>query len=340
MLPSAVTLALPALFLVTLLLLALYHTLPLIHVLPRPGPLIARLATIIPRPRLPLSRKQHLPREFFDLPPRPDTPRKDGEEDETEDKLTVGAVLGLRGKVVMLLVSQGAVALFCGWMVLAAELQVGKLPGNALLGVSVLILPSTVLTMAIFAATTRSVHDGPRTGLGKLLGYGGITHETILPRIAPLSTALAVIGMIAAIASGSAGGTVITAIGIAFTSISFAVAYTARIRQSTHQRRGAIRLASNSPERDATSSLGYGEKRVHLSESELDNLRETGSWIESPCMSPLAPKDSVLMQQHALLHLSHPFPTLPLSRGPPAGPSPLPPLPRPSRAFTKRPNLR
>ena len=285
MLPPSVILALPALFLVTLLLLALYHTLPLIHVLPRPGPLIARLATIVPRPRLPLSRKQHLPREFFNLPPRPDTPSRDVDAAEAEERLTVGAVLGVRGKVVMLLVAQGAVALICGWMVLAAELRVGTTAVNALMGLAVLMLPSTVLTMALFATATRSVHDPPRTGLGKVLGYGGITHETILPRIAPVSTIIAVIGMVGGLIAGSIAGTVITAIAIAFASLSFALAFGARVRRRQVKRSGAIRLASGSPERDVASSMGYGEKRIHLSETELEALRDD-DWVESPRRSP------------------------------------------------------
>jgi hypothetical protein len=195
----------------------------------------------------------------------------------------VGAVLGIRGKVVMLLAAQGAVALICGWMVLAAELRIGGIAGNALTGVAVLTLPSTVLTMAAFAAMTRSVHDPPRAGLGKIVGHGGITHDTILPRIAPISTVLAGAGMIASIASGSIAGTVMIAIGMTFASLSLAVGITARMRRVQQKRSGAIRLASNSPERDVASSMGYGEKRVHLSESELQGLRDTDSWIESPC---------------------------------------------------------
>lgn len=73
MIHQAVLFALPVPSALLLLLLGLYHLTPLLELLPNlklTSSLVVKLSTIIPHPR------KNLPREFFNLPPRPEDASK------------------------------------------------------------------------------------------------------------------------------------------------------------------------------------------------------------------------------------------------------------------------
>ena len=151
-LPQIVLLTVPVPVALLLLLVALYHLTPLLALLPNIHliPLLHHLSTIIPSP------KRNLPREFFNLPPRP-----------TASDLPV---LSIRGKVVLTVTLYSGLGLVCGWAFLASHAKTWYL--CAIASTSVL---SAVATLSVFTVAQSS----------RLLR--GVTHSTTFPRILPLS---------------------------------------------------------------------------------------------------------------------------------------------------------
>jgi len=192
-LPQIVLLAVPVPFILLLLLIALYHLTPLLSLLPNIHllPLLNRLSTIIPSP------KRNLPREFFNLPPRPSS--TDGAAASIEDL----RVLSVRGKVVLVLTAYAALSLVCGWAFLATGAETWSLGAIASTGVL-----SAAATLSVFA-----IHQP--SSAGKLIKGGGVTHATVFPRIFPIS----LIPVILATALSAAGSEVAPKAVLGLTSL-------------------------------------------------------------------------------------------------------------------------
>ncbi|ADV22034.1 hypothetical protein I305_03892 [Cryptococcus gattii E566] len=93
--------------------LLLYHLTPLLALVSNLPVPLHKLSTIIPHPK----RARNLPREFFNLPPRPGSPN--------HADSTIGARLGVRGKLMLLLICQGAISLMAGWPTLNLQPSLG-----------------------------------------------------------------------------------------------------------------------------------------------------------------------------------------------------------------------
>jgi hypothetical protein len=186
--------------------------------------------------------------------------------------------------MVLMLAAQASVALVCGWMFLAIPLRVGSTAGSALLGMAVLPLPASVSVMALYSAMARPAHVGRQSFSAVRLavfGAGGVTHETVWRRVAPASVGMVTLGTVCAVAAGGSGGVVILVFAMGLVGAAVGLAGAAVLRQRNNDRKGMIRLASPAP--DNASSFGFSEKRVYLSDDELRAIKDSSSWIESPC---------------------------------------------------------
>jgi hypothetical protein len=138
-LPVLTTLPIPCIIL--LLLLTCYHLTPLLQLISHLTPRLSKLANLIPNPR-----RRNLPREFFNLPPRPE------DNIDSSDVLSAASVLGVRGKLMLLLIGQATVALAAGWTYLMLGASIGSRAGGGLLAISIIPLPATILVLALFTA--------------------------------------------------------------------------------------------------------------------------------------------------------------------------------------------
>ncbi|KIR68727.1 hypothetical protein I314_01151 [Cryptococcus bacillisporus CA1873] len=94
--------------------LLLYHLTPLLALVSNLPVPLHKLSTIIPHPK----RARNLPREFFNLPPRSGSPHH---ADSTVTLGEIGARLGVRGKLMLLLICKGAISLMVGWAALNVQ---------------------------------------------------------------------------------------------------------------------------------------------------------------------------------------------------------------------------
>ncbi|KIR75482.1 hypothetical protein I310_00174 [Cryptococcus deuterogattii CA1014] len=109
---------LPILSALILFSLLLYHLTPLLALVSNLPVPLHKLSTIIPHPK----RARNLPREFFNLPPRPGSPNH---ADSTLSLGEIGARLGVRGKLMLLLICEGAISLVAGWVALSLQPSLG-----------------------------------------------------------------------------------------------------------------------------------------------------------------------------------------------------------------------
>ena len=254
MLPSIVLITLPIPFVLLLILLTLYHLTPLLTLLPNLHlvPLLHRLSTVIPHPR-----KRNLPREFFNLPPRPGTPAIDDV-----------YLIGIRGKVILLLLINAALSLGFGWgFLLSQNTGLGGVEGEStvddsvgrlewcILAMSATPLPSTLFALSSFAA---SAH--------------GITHETIFRKITPISLVptFVVVILVASLPSHTTVILLNSSSLLVFSNVALACG--GLIRKLKRQYRGHIRLAS--PESTCATEKGLKELRI---------MKDSDSWLTSPC---------------------------------------------------------
>ena len=271
--PFPVLLTIPVPFLILLALLTCYHLTPLLTLLPHLTPLLRKLADLIPHP----GRPRNLPREFFNLPPRPEA-----DASSINDNPRAGTVLGVRGKLMLLLLGQTTVSLGCGWAFLMLQDR-GYTAGTAiLLALSVLPLFSTVSVLGLFMA---SPYQATRyyfvdSSLRRmLLKGGGITHDTLNSRVLPISLVPVVLGSIISAAIPLHAHLVVLAIAGGLTGSTLIAAGVSRLYARRHLSQGAIRLRSSSPglTSEATSQ-----------EAEVNVLREKDveDWVSSPGKLP------------------------------------------------------
>ena len=238
-LPRVILLALPVPSTLVLLLLTLYHLTPLLALLPNIHllPLLHRVSTIIPHPR----RPRNLPREFFNLPPRPDTPASPSPLDDV--------TLGVRGKVVLVLSAMGMVSLGAGWGYLA-----GHSGSWCLVALAAIPLPACISILTLFYLCKWK---------------GGITHSTIFSRILPISTGI--LGIITAACATSQAPHILLAT-TSFLTASILVLSGIGGWRVYLAPKGPIQLRQT-PSPEPRPEMGRG----------LEDLRDSDSWLTSPC---------------------------------------------------------
>jgi len=261
-LPVLTTLPIPCAIL--LLLLTCYHLTPLLQLIPHLTPRLSKLANLIPHP----GRPRNLPREFFNLPPRP--------EDSEDDGLSAASALGVRGKLMLFLIFQTTVSVATGWTYLmlgSAQAEAGI--GGALLALSIIPLPASILTLAIFSAFTyQSSQRYYSNGylLRKVLAGGGVTHDTLYPRILPFSLIPTIIVTIISAALPSSAFWVILGSSASLVGALLVMSLVGRYRSRQQQMTGAIRLRSTSPGLVSAEGSAVQELR----EKDMDD------WVSSP----------------------------------------------------------
>lgn len=265
--PFPILLTIPIPFLILLALFTCYHLTPLLTLLPHLTPSLRKLADLIPHP----GRPRNLPREFFNLSSRP--------EDDTSSihGPRAGSILGVRGKLMLLLLGHTTVSISCGWAFLMVQDE-GYTAGTAcLLAVSILPLFSTVSILGLFMAfphqTTRyySVDSNLRRAL---LKGGGVTHDTLYPRVMPISLVPVVLGCIISAATPTHANFVILGVAGVLTGSTLIAAGLSRLRARRRLSHGAIRLRSSSP--DARSDASQEAAVNVLREKEVED------WVSSP----------------------------------------------------------
>jgi hypothetical protein len=261
-LPVLTTLPIPCVIL--LLLLTCYHLTPLLQLIPHLTPRLSKLANLIPHPR----RPRNLPREFFNLPPRP--------EDAEDDGLSAASALGVRGKLMLFLIFQTTLSVATGWShLMLDQAQTNGRLAAALLASSIIPLPASILTLAIFSAFTyqssqRYYSNG--AVLRIILAGGGVTHDTLYPRILPLSLIPTILVTIISVTLPSCAHLVILGSSACMVGSLLAMSLVGKYRSRQQQMTGAIRLRSSSP----GLVSGEGSAVQELREKDMDD------WVSSP----------------------------------------------------------
>jgi hypothetical protein len=263
--PVLLTVPIPATIL--LVLLTCYHLTPLLSLLPHLTPFLRRLANLIPHP----GRARNLPREFFNLPPRPE------DDASSINSLKVGSVLGVRGKLMLLLLAQSTVSIACGWAFLM--INDGYTAGTAiLLALSIIPLPSLVVTLALFVALQHQIgqrHYSVDSNIRRaVFRGGGITHDTLYPRILPFSLFPVIVATVTCASVPVSAGWVILAFSCALFGTTLILALISRVQTRRGLLQGAIRLRSTSP--GASSEVSHEGDIGVLREKDVDD------WVSSP----------------------------------------------------------
>ena len=254
---------LPIPALIILISLTIYHLTPLLQFLPtsttRLLPPIQRLSTIVRRSH------SNLPREFFNLPPRPATP--------SNTYLRAGSALDVRGKLVLLLAGQMMLSLGCGWGYLLGG--AGR-EAAALLAISIISIPSTVLLLTVCSLNAKTKNK-VQSRLGRLIiGGGGVTHSTIFPRILPLSLIPTTISVVISVVIPRHANFFLLALTSSVISALIIMSVFGGYKTYLAPKRGVIRLHETS----------LGEKTEMMDEQRrIEDMRDSESWITSPCMS-------------------------------------------------------
>ncbi|ODN75246.1 hypothetical protein L202_06438 [Cryptococcus amylolentus CBS 6039] len=287
MLPEILSTVLPIPSVLLLLTLLLYHLTPLLSLSGNLTPSLQKLSGIIPHPR----RARNLPREFFNLPPRPDSP-------STAYKLAwgdVGARLGVRGKLMLLLAGEGFVSLVAGWVVLEIGIE-GTTGIWAGVAVSITLLPVTAAWLALFVMVSQPMHN--RHHSSRLSSFrhavfksGGITHDTLYPRIFPISAATTGVAIILAGVLGDSARYVILAMSAASVAVLGGCSCVGMWQMVYRPREGMIRLRGESRMSLYEKETGYlpegisqDDEREAGEVEEMDEaeLRVGDSWLTSP----------------------------------------------------------
>jgi hypothetical protein len=177
----------------------------------------------------------------------------------------------------LFLIGQTGMSLAAGWTYLTLETTGGGL-GGAMLALSIVPLPASVLTLAIFTAFT--YHSSQRYYATSsfvrrtILVGGGVTHDTLYPRILPISVLPTAIVAIAAAVQPSIANLVILGTAGTLVGMLLLISLVAKYRARRRHRIGAIRLRSSSPGMVSAEGSDVQELR----ENDLDD------WVSSPGM--------------------------------------------------------
>ncbi|KAE8538956.1 hypothetical protein D1P53_005325 [Cryptococcus gattii VGV] len=263
--------------------LLLYHLTPLLALVSNLPVPLHKLSTIIPHPK----RARNLPREFFNLPPRPGSPNH---ADSTLILGEIGARLGVRGKLMLLLICQGAISLMAGWAAVNLRVEDSDKRVWAAVALSMMLLPGTCAWLAIFVMLSRPAHYD-RQAKSRLsnvrrtiFGAGGISHSTLYHRILPLSSATTCVGTILAGVLGDSARYVVLVWTATYIAILVGCGVMGLWQMACTPRKGMIRF------RGESRMSMYKEKNdFHVAEKEIDRdanavqqLKRSDSWVSSP----------------------------------------------------------
>lgn len=199
--------------------------------------------------------------------------------------------LGLRGKLVLVLVAQAGISLACGWAAMIGNVNDEKSWG--LVAASLVLLPTTVAWLAAFTLLS-APYDAERYSTSRLhsllrtlVDAGGVSHSTLLPRIIPLSSFTSIISIALSAALGQNAQWVILAHTALAVAVSIGCGTIGTWRMSRAPKHGAIRLPSGNGSRVKKDC--QEEKEGSLEELDADErmqgLKADGSWVSSPCES-------------------------------------------------------
>ncbi|WWD21923.1 hypothetical protein CI109_106411 [Kwoniella shandongensis] len=285
MLSPILTYVLPLPSALILLFLTLYHLTPLLSLFSNLTPTLQKLSTIIPHPR----RQRNLPREFFNLPPRPGSPSS-----LPSLASRIGDRLGVRGKVMLIFLIEGLVSLLLGWVALANGKGLNGGNNWGLVAGSVVIIPSTITCLALFTTVTTSRSRSETTSKWKKIIFksSGITHSTLTSRILPLSTTTSILTIILTSAVGKKGRYVVLGYTTLCVVILGACTGIGMWRMVFGKREGKIRLKEGSRyektrEGSGSPTEGHVEEAVQGGDGEvLRRVRSGSSWVSSPSSRP------------------------------------------------------
>lgn len=177
----------------------------------------------------------------------------------------------------LLLLGQATVSIICGWafLMIDGDFTAGT---ATLLALSVLPLQSMVATLAIFstfqhhgAQRRYSVDSSIRLAV---LREGGITHDTLYPRILPLSLSPVILGTTISATIPRSAGWILFGLSCALMCVTLLLALVSRTQGRRLLGHGAIRLRSSSP---GVASASSQEEQVGvLREKDVDD------WVSSP----------------------------------------------------------
>ncbi|WWD08100.1 hypothetical protein V865_006211 [Kwoniella europaea PYCC6329] len=311
MIPSILLSTLPIPSFILLLLITLYHLTPLLNMLPNLTPSLQKLSSIIPHPK----KSRNLPREFFNLPPRPGSPSSHKTNDENT---SIRGRLGVRGSLMIILLVEALLSLATGWYYLSTtnvattNAPEGGVPiGNCgLVATSLVLLPSTLAFLSLFSILSKPTlyhRHTPATSTSRIrkviFRNGGITHSTLLPRILPFSILSSTITIIISSVLPSCGGYVI----LGYTSLCLMIVLGSGMigmwRMITKPREGLIRLRgesrmslyekdrlrsrSCSPVSMTDSTYRISNELMGMTQEEgMERVRDTSSWLSSPSRPP------------------------------------------------------
>jgi len=145
---------------------------------------------------------------------------------------------------------------------------------------SIIPLPASILTLAIFTAfasqSSQRHYSGVSTFKIRVLAGGGVTHDTLYPRILPFSlVSTTVVTIISAVIPASADLAVLGSSAILVGSL-LVMSFVGRYRARQQLRSGAIRLRSSSP----GLMSGEGSAVQELKAKDIED------WVSSPGKSP------------------------------------------------------
>ncbi|KAK6904167.1 hypothetical protein I203_107683 [Kwoniella mangroviensis CBS 8507] len=310
MIPSILLSTLPIPSLILLLLITLYHLTPLLNMLPNLTPSLQKLSSIIPHPK----KSRNLPREFFNLPPRPGSPSSHKSNDEDT---SIRGRLGVRGSLMIILLVEALLSLATGWYYLSTTNTTttiateGGVPiGNpGLIATSLVLFPSTLAFLSLFTILSKPSFHHRHTPASAskirkvIFRNGGVTHSTLLPRILPLSILSSTITIIISLVIPTYGRYVI----LGYTSLCLMIVLGSGMigmwRMITKPREGLIRLRgesrmslyekdrlesrSCSPDSMTDSAYRVSNELMGMTHEEgMERVRDTSSWLSSPSRPP------------------------------------------------------
>ncbi|WWC67522.1 uncharacterized protein I206_101430 [Kwoniella pini CBS 10737] len=302
MIPSILLTTLPIPSLLLLMIITLYHSTPLLKLLPSLTPNLEKLSNIIPHPK----RSKNLPREFFNLPPRPNSPSVTSYQSAD---YSIRGILGVRGSLILILLIKSLISLICGWTFLSTTTKFDE-PQSinwGLVATSLILLPNTIAWLSIFTILSKppiiyqKYSSASTTSTIRTLIFrnGGITHSTLLPRILPMSLFTSILAIILSVTLPAYGSYVC----LGYTSLCMAIIIGSGIlgiwRMVTQPGEGLIRLRGESRmslyEKDHLRALSPGTESTYRISNEIaqlkegdgmERIRDTSSWLSSPSRPP------------------------------------------------------
>ncbi|WWC87315.1 uncharacterized protein L201_002204 [Kwoniella dendrophila CBS 6074] len=311
MVPSILLSTLPIPSLILLLIITLYHLTPLLKLFSNLTPSLTKLSEIIPHPK----KSKNLPREFFNLPSRPNSPSYNPKNTKSNKEYEDGSIisrLGVRGSLMLILLTEALISLATGWSFLSTYSSSGENINDwGLIATSLILLPTTLTWLTLFTILSEPTlynryHQSSKTSKIRkfIFKQGGITHSTLFPRILPLSIITSCLGIVVSSVLWTNYGNYCM---LGYTSLCLIIISTSGFvglwRMITKPREGLIRLRGESrmslyeKEGLRERSLSPGETESvyristeilqHLTEEQgLEMMREGPSWCSTPSRPP------------------------------------------------------